>query len=142
MPPKKRVPGAKIKRERMTEKQVRDLKPASKQAKLTTYALPFRRKGQKEPEWRRFTLKQLTQFLNEYKDDDEERAEWRRYAVRETWTFPTKIKRDEFRHDTDLYFYGRRISEPSRNFVRVHANASTKGADKAKGSRKRRGKRK
>lgn len=124
MPPKSRVPGAKITRKRMTEKEVRNITPATKQSRLTTYALPFRRKGQPN-EWRRFTLKQLTQFLNEYKEDEEERAEWRRYAVKETWSFENKSKRDEFKTDTDLYFSGRRIDAPN-----VAGFAKTKGRNK------------
>lgn len=131
MPPKTRVPGAKITRQRMTEKEIRKLTPNSKQSKLTTYALPFRRKG-KDNEWRRFTLKQLTTFLNEYKEDEEERAEWRRYAVRETWIFDTKGKRDEFKTETDLYFSGRRIEKPN-----AAGFAKTKGRNKYNKNEKR-----
>ncbi|MEB2619739.1 hypothetical protein, partial [Kocuria rosea] len=112
LPPKQKVDGATIKRTRMSETEVRNITPAT-QHKLTTYALPFLRKGQTEPEWRRFTREQLAKFLNEYKADDPEgKAEWRSYAVREDWTFGTKTERTEFRREADLYFTGVRISEP------------------------------
>lgn len=82
--------------------------------KLTTYALPFLRKGRVKPEWRRFTPSQLRKFLAEYKAGDEEgAAEWREYAVRETWTFETKRERGDFRRETDLYFSGVRIVAPN-----------------------------
>jgi hypothetical protein len=112
LPPKQKVPGATIKRSRMTEKQVRNIAPG-KDRKLTTYALPFLRKGYAEPEWRRFTRSQLSKFLNEYKADDPEgKAEWRSYAVKEEWTFATKTEKTEFKRETDVYFSGVRISEP------------------------------
>jgi hypothetical protein len=138
LPPKQKVPGATIKRRRMSEKEVRNLKPKGDH-KLVTYALPFRRKGSEEPEWRRFTRAQLTKFLNEYKaDDPEERAEWRSYAVREEWTFATKTERTSFREETDLYFSGVRISEPQGGFTAVHANQHTKKkrAKKKRGARR------
>lgn len=112
MPPKTKTPGATVRRSRMTEKQVRELKP-SQEHKLTTYALPFLRKGESEPEWRRFTAKQLTQFLNEYKADDPDgKAEWRSYAVKETWTFESKAQVKTMRDETNIYFSGVRIDEP------------------------------
>lgn len=113
LPPKPRIPdGMKLKRSRMTEKQVRDLKPSGA-VKMVTYALPFLRKGQVEPEWRRFTGPALTKFLNEYKaGEPEAAAEWKSYAVKEEWSFLTKTERSEFKRETDLYFSGVRISEP------------------------------
>src|SRR5579872_6633894 len=112
LPSKQKVPGAKITRKVLTEKEVRELTPKGGN-KLTTYALPFLRKGQTEPEWRRFTRSQLTKFLAEYKEGDPDgAAEWRSYAVRETWTFPSKDAKSQFRKETDLYFSGVRIDEP------------------------------
>lgn len=140
MPPKQKTPGATIKRKRMTEKEVRELPPRG--FDLTTYALPFLRKGQSEPEWRRFTRSQLTKFLAEYKAGDEEgAAEWRSYAVRETWTFTTKTEKSEFVTDTDLYFSGRRIDEPKggaryQRKTKGHSKSGTKRAAKKKAGRK------
>lgn len=113
LPPKPKIPeGMKLKRGRMTEKQVRALKPKADH-KLTTYALPFLRKGSPEREWRRFTGPQLTKFLNEYKSGEpDQAAEWKSYAVREEWSFVTKTERTDFRKSTDLYFSGVRIDEP------------------------------
>jgi hypothetical protein len=113
LPPKTKTPGAKIKRTRMSEKQVRGLKPGGRDHKLTTYALPFLRKGQLEPEWRRFTRTQLTKFLEEYKGDDPDgAAEWRSYAVKEEWTFATKQEVSEMRKEINIFFSGVRIDEP------------------------------
>ena len=113
LPPKTKTPGATIKRSRMTEKQLRELKPQAKEHNYTTYALPFLRKGQVEPEWRRFTRTQLSKFLEEYKGDDPEgKAEWRSYAVKETWTFETLREIADMRRETNLFFSGVRIDEP------------------------------
>lgn len=113
LPPKHKVPGATIRRKRISEREVRELSPTGGDYRLTTYALPFLRKGQEEPEWRRFTASGLTKFINEYKADDPEGgAEWKRYAVRETWTFETKTEKSDFRKEADVYFSGVRISEP------------------------------
>lgn len=133
MPPKQKTPGATIKRTRMTEKEVREVTPKTSH-KLTTYALPFLRKGQTEPEWRRFTREQLAKFLNEYKADDPEgKAEWRSYAVREEWTFTTKTERTEFRREADLYFTGVRISEPQGGVTQRRAPNKKKHRGKRKG---------
>lgn len=113
LPPKTKTPGAKVKRTRMSEAEVRNLKPTTKKHELTTYALPFLRRGQQEPEWRRFTRQQLTKFLAEYKGDDPEAAaEWKSYAVKETWTFDTKAEVKEKRAEVNVFFSGVRISEP------------------------------
>lgn len=113
LPPKQKTPGATIKRSRMSEKQLRELKPKGKEYGLTTYALPFLRKGEIEPEWRRFTYRQLSKFLEEYKGDDPEgKAEWRSYAVKETWTFERPSDVTEMRRETNLFFSGVRIDEP------------------------------
>jgi hypothetical protein len=125
LPPKTKTPGAKVKRTRMSAKELKNVKVGKH--KLVTYALPFLRKGQREPEWRRFTAKGLNQFLNEYKADDPEgKAKWKEYAVREEWTFETKTERTDFRHEADLYFSGRRIDEPNGVIRKVHANQHTK----------------
>ena len=122
LPPKTKTPGATIKRSRMTEKQVRELKPGTDHT-LTTYALPFLRKGQVEPEWRRFTRAQLTKFLNEYKADDPEgKAEWKSYAVKETWTFTSKAEVADMRRETNLYFSGVRITEPKGKIKKTLRN--------------------
>jgi len=117
MPPATKTPGAKVKRTTLTEKQVRELKPTTKN-KMVTYALPFLRKGQLEPEWRRFTHAGLLKFLNEYKADDPEgKAEWRAYAVREEWFFDTPDEKKDMRRETDLYFSGVRIDAPKGGVV-------------------------
>lgn len=123
LPPKQKATGgARVKRTRMTEKEVRALKPNDNFA-LTTYALPFLRKGQQEPEWRRFTGPQLTKFLAEYKADDPDgAAEWRSYAVKETWTFPTKTDRKVFRSETNLYFSGVRVDGPKGKIKKRMSN--------------------
>ena len=122
LPPKTKTPGATIKRTRLSEKQVRDLKPGADHT-LTTYALPFLRKGQVEPEWRRFTRAQLTKFLNEYKADDPEgKAEWKSYAVKETWTFTSKAEVADMRRETNLYFSGVRITEPKGKIKKTLRN--------------------
>lgn len=111
-PPATKTPGMRAKRSELTAKQVRNLKEPSH--KLTTYALPFLRKGQDEPEWRRFTYKQLRQFIAEYKADDPEAgAEWMSYAVKEHWTFDTLAQVSEMRKETNVYFSGVRIDEPN-----------------------------
>lgn len=113
LPPRQKTPGATISRKRISKAQLEKDGADKAGAKLTTYALPFLRRGESEPEWRRFTREQLKKFLAEYKGDDTEgAAEWRSYAVRETWTFKTKTERAGFRKETDLYFSGVRISEP------------------------------
>lgn len=128
LPPKQRTPGAKVKRTRMTEKQVRDLKPGAGKHELTTYALPFLRKGQLEPEWRRFTRSQLTKFLAEYKADDPEgAAEWKSYAVKETWSFDTVAEVRTMRKDTNLYFSGVRIDAPEGKIKKVRRNQFGRG---------------
>lgn len=137
LPPKTKTPGAKVKRTRMTEKQLRDMKPAATKHELTTYALPFLRKGQLEPEWRRFTRTQLTKFLNEYKADDPEgAAEWRSYAVKETWTFDTKAEVKEMRKETNYYFSGVRIDAPSGKIRKVKRNALRKAKSRSRLSAK------
>lgn len=111
--------GAKVKRDVLTEKQVRGLKPSEGKYELTTYALPFHRKGRDEPEWRRFTRNQLIKFLEEYKGDNpDEMNEWKSYAVRETWTFPSRSEQTEMRRDVNLFFSGARIDEPNGEIVK------------------------
>lgn len=124
LPPKSKTPGAKVRRSRMTEKQVRDLKPnAGGKHSLTTYALPFLRKGQSEPEWRRFTRTQLTKFLAEYKaGDDEGAAEWRSYAVKETWTFNTKSEVQDMRSEVNTFFSGVRVDQPVGKILKRRVN--------------------
>jgi hypothetical protein len=113
LPPKTKTPGAKVTRKRMTEAEVRAIKPSAKKHELTTYALPFLRRGQQEPEWRRFTRTQLRKFMDEYKGDDPEAAEeWMSYAVKETWTFDTKAKVKEKRAEVNVFFSGVRIDQP------------------------------
>ena len=109
-PTKQKIPGAKITQSEVSEKQLKNLK-APKHT-LTTYALPFLRKGQQEPEWRRFTYRQLRAFLAEYKPDDEEAAEWMSYAVAEKWSFDTAAQVAGMRKETNLYFSGVRIAAP------------------------------
>lgn len=126
-PPRTKTPGATVKRSRLTEKQVRALKPGGEYS-LTTYALPFLRKGQEEPEWRRFTLKQLNQFLNEYKGDDPEgAAEWKSYAVKEVWTFETKTEVKEMRAEVNVFFSGVRIDEPQGKIRKQLKNKKRRG---------------
>lgn len=128
LPPKTKTPGASVKRTRMSEKEVRNLKPAGAKHELTTYALPFLRKGQVEPEWRRFTRTQLTKFLNEYKADDPEgAAEWKSYAVKETWTFDTVKEVREMRKETNIYFSGVRIDGPEGKIRKRLANKKRRG---------------
>lgn len=141
MPPKQKVPGAKITRRAISEKEVRDIPASGGNYTMKTYALPFLRKGQAEPEWRRFTRSQLTKFLAEYKAGDEEgAAEWRSYAIEETWSFPSKTTKSEFKRDTDLYFSGRRIDEPQggaryQRKTKGHSKAGTKRAARNKRGR-------
>lgn len=135
-PPKKTANGARIRQREISQKQLKNL-PEPKH-KLTTYALPFLRKGQEEPEWRRFTYRQLKQFLAEYKPDDPEgAAEWMSYAVAEHWTFPTKQQATDMRRDTNLYFSGRRINEPQG---RIRKKIKPKHRAKKKRSKGKRGK--
>ena len=117
LPPATKTPGASVKRSTMTEKQVRELKPATRN-QLITYALPFKRRGSDDLEWRRFTHAGLNKFLNEYKSDDPEgKAEWKQYAVREVWTFDKPAEKTDMRRKTELYFSGVRISEPQGGVV-------------------------
>lgn len=100
-----------------------DKMPAPKNV-LTTYALPFKRRGQDEPEWRRFTYKGLRAFLAEYKAGDADgAAEWQSYAVRETWTFPPTTKTDvaAIKREANMYFTGIRISAPKGGTVQKRA---------------------
>lgn len=142
LPPKPRIPkGAKLKRSRMTRKELDAVKPTGN--KLTTYALPFNRRGQLEPEWRRFTRSGLTRFLSEYKAGDEEgAAEWREYAVREQWIFETKPEKSDFRHDIELYFTGVRIDAPHGTIKKRrvkkapgHSKPGTKRAARRRGKK-------
>jgi hypothetical protein len=105
--------GPTVKKSRVSEKQMKALKEPKH--KLTTYALPFLRRGEKEPEWRRFTYKGLRAFLAEYKAGDPEgAAEWQSYAIREEWTFPptTPAEITEIKREANLYFTGTRIDAP------------------------------
>lgn len=119
MPPKSKPPeGGKITRKRLSKKEL-EREP---RYKLTTYALPFLRKGKSEPEWRRFTWAQLQKFMVEYKGDDTEGADdWLSYAVRETWTFSNSQEKKEFKTDVDLYFSGRRIDAPHGKIAATRA---------------------
>lgn len=140
LPPKQNVPGAKISRRVISEKQTRDIPAEGGNYSMKTYALPFLRKGQVEPEWRRFTRSQLTKFLAEYKAGDEEgAAEWRSYAVEETWTFPTKTAKGEFKKSTDLYFSGVRIDHPEGVARKMRKTAGHSKAGTKRASRKRKG---
>jgi hypothetical protein len=110
---KKAAPGPTVKKSRISDANLKALKEPKH--KLTTYALPFLRRGQSEPEWRRFTYKGLRAFLAEYKGGDPEgAAEWQSYAVREEWTFPptTPAEIKEIKTQANLYFTGTRIDEP------------------------------
>ena len=100
-----------MRKSRVSEKQLKSLKEPKH--KLTTYALPFLRKGQEEPEWRRFTYKGLRAFLAEYKPDDPEgAARWQSYAVREEWSFSNVEEKRETKREAELYFSGKRIDKP------------------------------
>jgi hypothetical protein len=110
---KKPEPGPTVKKSRISDAKLKALKEPKH--KLTTYALPFLRRGQSDPEWRRFTYKGLRAFLAEYKGGDPEgAAEWQSYAVREEWTFPptTPAEIKEIKTQANLYFTGTRIDEP------------------------------
>lgn len=125
-PTKQKIPGARITQTEVSAKQLAKLK-APKHS-LTTYALPFLRKGQQEPEWRRFTYKQLRAFLAEYKPDDPEgAAEWLSYAVAEKWSFDTVAQVAGMRKETNLYFSGVRISHPEGQ-IKKHVKSQSPAA--------------
>lgn len=136
LPPRQKTPGATVKRTRISGKQLETLKPSAGH-KLTTYALPFLRKGESEPEWRRFTHTGLAKFLYEYKTaqgDEEGAKEWRSYAVKEVWTFDTKAEVSGMRRDSNVFFSGVRIDGPSGKIQKRMSNK--KGAN-YKGRKKR-----
>lgn len=134
MPPKARVPGATIRRDTLSHAQLKDI--AKPTHKLTTYALPFLRKGQNEPEWRRFTHDGLKKFLAEYKADDPDgAAEWKAYAVRERWTFATLKEVATERREVNVYFSGVRIDEPNGKIVRRIKPKHTKKPRKPRGKK-------
>lgn len=131
MPPATPVKDAKITRKKLTAKQL----SKERKSALTTYALPFLRRGRDEPEWRRFTYTQLQKFMAEYKGDDPDAAEeWMSYAVRESWVFDTPDEKTEFRSEVNLYFSGRRIDEPHG---KIRKKITRKKAAKSKGARSR-----
>lgn len=133
-PPRQKVPGATIKSREISHKQLKNLKEPKH--KLTTYALPFLRKGQDEPEWHRFTYTGLRKFLADYKPDDPEgAAEWQSYAVAEQWTFDTAKDVTEKRRETNVYFTGVRIAEP-KGKIRKKIKRSKKKAAKRKRGKK------
>lgn len=115
-PPRTKTPGVKIRETELSREQLKKLK--APKHKLTTYALPFLRKGTDEPEWRRFTYKGLITFLHEYKPDDPEgAAEWKAYAVKEHWTFATIKEVTAKRAKANVYFSGIRITGPDGDEV-------------------------
>lgn len=133
-PSKQKIPGATVRQSEVSAKQLKNLK-APKHT-LTTYALPFLRKGHAEPEWRRFTYKQLRAFMAEYKPDDPaEAAEWMSYAVKEHWTFDTVAQVAGMRKETNLYFSGARISEPNGT-IRKRVISNTAAAKRKRAYRK------
>jgi hypothetical protein len=115
MPRKRKVAGAKVRRKKISGRTLeKEPRPTNR---LTTYALPFLRKG-RGLDWRRFTYDQLKNFLAEYKPDDAEGAEeWREYAVRESWTFDSVRKRDTFKRDVERPFFGKVIGEADKSPV-------------------------